>query len=126
MLKFDPEFRIYDYSHYKAAKSLIKAGIIGREWLKEEYKELDASGLDATALRRNILSYVPVTAVGLKQYRTVAKTNAMHEMLYAVQDEDVPMTFEEIYKVYNQAYYYFVAICHKNAEGKLELTGFVY
>lgn len=45
---------------------------------------------------------------------------------YDVDGVDYPMTLDGIYNKFNQFRDTFVAVCHKGADKKLKLTGFVY
>ena len=90
MLKIHPIYRIYDYSHHKAMNSLLKAGFIKEDDIKNlEYHDLH-------------------------WMRTEGKTR-----LYSIDTwSDAKLyTLEEIYKMYSSDFYRFcVTICYKDGD----------
>jgi alpha-galactosidase len=92
MLKIHPVYRIYDYSHHKAVLSLLKAGFI-----KEE---------DVKNLVYHELTYVKNE--GDKKLYGIDWNTTKTNKLY---------TLQEIYKLYNADLFRFcVTICRKHGD----------
>lgn len=133
MLKIDTEFGIYALSLRKAVKGLIKAGFTQGTDLT---KILNESVCTTKADRHHKMYdlHTPDVLWYRKVTPTAARANPFgfpgvdNQVYYAIDGEDAPLNFETIllkYK-YNRMTRKFVAICRKGADGKLELTGFVF
>ncbi len=116
MLKIHPEFGIYALSFKKAVKGLIQAGFFSPTPVKsEDYAEFTQHLCDTGTLK-----YHKVTL-------HTAPIDGEVFVCYDVEGETDPMSIAGLlyeYK-YSRRATRFVAICHKGANGELELTGFV-
>lgn len=117
LLKIDPEFGVYALSLKKAVKGLIQAGFFSTTPVKSE---------DYIKFVQHLFD------TGTLKYRKVVLHTAPIDdkvfMCYDAEGEDAPMSLANLlyeYK-YSRRATTFVAICRKGADGKLELTGFVY
>jgi hypothetical protein len=135
MLKISPEFRIYDYSLSKAVSGLIRAGFISISY--SEWSDIIDKSSKAKLLKRRkgaqcTLEWKDmvdkILEAKLLKYHKVIPVSYSEYSRYIIDGtgDNTPLTYAEICAKYNKLLNSFVAICHKNENGTLELTGFVY